>query len=98
MQAQPQPEPAPADQAIALSRIVPGQTTERILNRPPKEETPTDATQNVTQMPTTEEQLEQQQDILQLEPVETKGRFAKGDPTIVDGEDLDVPTFLRKKG
>jgi len=25
------------------------------------------------------------------------GRFAKGEPTIVDGEDLDVPTFLRRK-
>lgn len=25
------------------------------------------------------------------------GRFIKGEPTIVDGEDLDVPTFLRKK-
>lgn len=40
-----------------------------------------------------------QQDLLQLEPVAgaKKGRFAKTDPTIVDGEDLDVPTFLRKK-
>ena len=25
------------------------------------------------------------------------GRFLKGEPTIVDGEDLDVPTFMRKK-
>jgi cell division protein FtsZ len=25
------------------------------------------------------------------------GRFVKGEPTIVDGEDLDVPTFLRRK-
>ena len=25
------------------------------------------------------------------------GRFEKSDPTIVDGDDLDVPTFLRKK-
>lgn len=82
-------------QTIALSRIVPGQTTQRILNRPPKQEPAQTAA--VTPMPT-EEQLEQQQDILQLEPVQSKGRFAKGDPTIVDGEDLDVPTFLRKKG
>lgn len=27
----------------------------------------------------------------------SRGRFDKGEPTIVDGEDLDVPTFLRKK-
>ena len=26
------------------------------------------------------------------------GRFAKAEPTVRDGEDLDVPTFLRKKG
>lgn len=42
--------------------------------------------------------VRQQQALLQLEPVKSKGRFAKTDPTIVDGEDLDVPTFLRKKG
>ncbi|MFT5468740.1 MAG: cell division protein FtsZ [Verrucomicrobiales bacterium] len=27
----------------------------------------------------------------------SRGRFDKGEPTIVDGEDLDIPTFLRKK-
>jgi len=42
------------------------------------------------------EEAKQQQEMLQLEPVSGKGRFAKTDPTIVDGEDLDVPTFLRK--
>jgi len=26
------------------------------------------------------------------------GRFSKGEPTIIDGEDIDVPTFLRRKG
>ena len=25
-----------------------------------------------------------------------RGRFEKSEPTIVDGEDLDVPTFMRK--
>ena len=38
----------------------------------------------------------QQQQMLQLEPL-SKGRFAKTEPTIVDGEDMDVPTFLRKR-
>ncbi|MBL9154700.1 MAG: hypothetical protein JNK37_19630 [Verrucomicrobiales bacterium] len=37
-----------------------------------------------------------QQQMLQLEPL-SKGRFAKTEPTIVDGEDMDVPTFLRKR-
>lgn len=45
----------------------------------------------------TSEEARQQQELLQLDPVAGRGRFAKTDPTIVDGEDLDVPTFLRKK-
>ncbi len=38
-----------------------------------------------------EEKAEQ----MALEPA-NRGRFDKGEPTIVNGEDLDVPTFLRK--
>lgn len=98
------------EQTIALSRIVPGQTTQRILNRPKPSEGPVQPDQvsasqgqpvpgqNVTPMPSPEEQMEQQKEILHLDSVEAKGRFAQADPTIVDGEDLDVPTFLRKKG
>jgi len=36
------------------------------------------------------------QEVLQFEPV-TRGRFEKSEPTIIEGEDLDVPTYLRKK-
>ena len=36
------------------------------------------------------------QETLQFEPV-ARGRFEKIEPTIVEGEDLDVPTFLRLK-
>jgi cell division protein FtsZ len=32
---------------------------------------------------------------MQFEPV-NRGRFEKSEPTIVDGQDLDIPTFLRK--
>ncbi|MEY2551231.1 MAG: cell division protein FtsZ [Verrucomicrobiota bacterium] len=35
------------------------------------------------------------QEMMQFEPV-TRGRFEKSEPTIVEGQDLDVPTFLRK--
>ncbi len=35
------------------------------------------------------------QETLQFEPV-NRGRFEKSEPTIVNGEDLDVPTFLRR--
>jgi cell division protein FtsZ len=36
------------------------------------------------------------QDFLQLEPI-ARGRFERSEPTIVEGQDLDVPTFLRLK-
>jgi cell division protein FtsZ len=42
-----------------------------------------------------EKSLHAKQEILQFEPV-TRGRFEKSEPTIVEGEDLDVPTYLRK--
>src|SRR5215831_8813215 len=35
------------------------------------------------------------QEVLQFEPV-TRGRFEKSEPTIIEGEDLDVPTYLCK--
>ena len=41
------------------------------------------------------EKVQAKQEVLQFEPV-TRGRFEKSEPTIVEGEDLDVPTFLRK--
>jgi cell division protein FtsZ len=41
------------------------------------------------------EKKQAKQEVLQFEPV-TRGRFEKSEPTIVEGQDLDVPTFLRK--
>jgi cell division protein FtsZ len=38
---------------------------------------------------------EAKQEQMLFEPV-TCGRFEKSEPTIVNGEDLDVPTFLRR--
>ncbi len=38
---------------------------------------------------------EAKQETLQFEPA-SRGRFEKSEPTIIDGQDLDVPTFLRK--
>jgi cell division protein FtsZ len=37
-----------------------------------------------------------EQKTLSLDPV-ARGRFEKSEPTIIGGEDLDVPTFLRQK-
>jgi cell division protein FtsZ len=46
--------------------------------------------------PLAEKSVPAKQETLQFEPV-TRGRFEKSEPTIVEGEDLDVPTYLRKK-
>jgi hypothetical protein len=32
---------------------------------------------------------------MMLEPV-NRGRFEKSEPTIIDGQDLDIPTFMRR--
>jgi cell division protein FtsZ len=45
--------------------------------------------------PPTEKLVQAKQEVLQFEPI-TRGRFEKSEPTIVEGQDLDVPTFLRK--
>ena len=39
--------------------------------------------------------IQARQEVMQFEPV-TRGRFEKSEPTIVEGQDLDVPTYLRK--
>ena len=45
--------------------------------------------------PPKEKIVQAKQEVLQFEPV-TRGRFEKSEPTIVEGQDLDIPTFLRK--
>ena len=45
--------------------------------------------------PAVEKKPHAKQEMMQFEPV-TRGRFEKSEPTIVEGQDLDVPTFLRK--
>ena len=46
-------------------------------------------------VPSKKESAKPKQETLPLEKV-TKGRFEGSEPTIYDGEDLDVPTFLRR--
>ena len=45
--------------------------------------------------PAKKEKVQARQEVMQFEPV-TRGRFEKSEPTIVEGQDLDVPTYLRK--
>lgn len=96
-----------SSQKITLSRMVSSGSTGRIRTRDPLApplDGPVMPPSKPPGLPEEElapaemsEEARQQQEMLQLEPAKGKGRFAKTDPTIVDGEDLDVPTFLRKK-
>ncbi|MDQ2868370.1 MAG: hypothetical protein M3R59_08170, partial [Verrucomicrobiota bacterium] len=45
--------------------------------------------------PAPQKTVQAKQEVLQFEPV-TRGRFEKSEPTIVEGQDLDVPTYLRR--
>ena len=42
------------------------------------------------------QKIEAKQEVLQFDAV-SRGRFEKSEPTIIDGQDLDVPTFLRRR-
>ena len=71
---------------------VPGPPPPRII--PPKKK-PLIAPKAEPESPKHEKGTPARQEVLQFEPV-TRGRFEKSEPTIVEGQDLDVPTFLRK--
>jgi cell division protein FtsZ len=75
-----EPEPEPEPPVVLPKRKTPKITAEL----PPKE------TKRAR-----EKAGHAKQEVLQFEPI-TRGRFEKSEPTIVEGQDLDVPTFLRK--
>jgi cell division protein FtsZ len=66
----------------------------------PLEETPRGAAESVERGSAkqvkgkTKSAREERQEQMTFEPV-TRGRFEKSEPTIVDGQDLDVPAFMR---
>ena len=61
---------------------------------PPKKK-PLIAPKAEAESPNREKAAAARQEVLQFEPL-TRGHFEKSEPTIVEGQDLDVPTFLRK--
>jgi cell division protein FtsZ len=82
--------PAPSVESVssafeAVDTPEPPVSTPRRKPAPPKEE-----------KISAEKSTQAKQEVLQFEPV-NRGRFEKSEPTIVEGEDLDVPTYLRKK-
>jgi cell division protein FtsZ len=81
-------EPVAAE-AIPAPLSVPS-TPEPVVNTPQKKRSP-----HKEETAPVEKSLQAKQEVLQFEPV-TRGRFEKSEPTVVEGEDLDVPTYLRK--
>jgi cell division protein FtsZ len=103
---QPLPEaiegaPVEQEEKVEPERLVePEQPPPRII--PPKKKTaavpPDYAAPKILPKPEPEKKKREKvakQETLQFEPI-TRGRFEKSEPTIVEGQDLDVPTFLRK--
>jgi cell division protein FtsZ len=81
--AEPEPEAAPRAKRRPAPKVFPAPPEE--LAAPQPENVPVKEAKKVVA----------KQEVLQFEPI-TRGRFEKSEPTIVEGEDLDVPTFLRK--
>jgi cell division protein FtsZ len=81
-------EPVAAD-AIPAPPFVPSEP-EPLAVKPQKKVVP-----DKEEKAPSEKSAQAKQEVLQFEPA-TRGRFEKSEPTIVEGEDLDVPTYLRK--
>lgn len=96
---EPAAEPVGSDESISFEEPVPeatpapafASTEPEPLPIPPQKKA---VAQKEEKLPV-EKSAQAKQEILQFEPV-TRGRFEKSEPTIVEGEDLDVPTYLRK--
>ncbi len=95
---EPEAEPvqAPAPIEAELPPPPPPVRKERKVPAPLKEPAATDEPAP-EKIPATrkEKYISARQEVMQFESV-TRGRFEKSEPTIVEGQDLDVPTYLRK--
>jgi cell division protein FtsZ len=92
-------EPVAHEESISFEQPVAAQATPTAEAMPGESE-PLPVTPHKKAVPHTDEKaaaksVPAKQEVLQFEPV-TRGRFEKSEPTIVEGEDLDVPTYLRK--
>jgi cell division protein FtsZ len=107
----PIPEPAPVEEEAPPADLIPFEQPAAEAPPPPPTVPPPELPQVVRPEPpprliipkkrpavATEpkpEKAHAKQEVLQFEPV-SRGRFEKSEPTIVEGQDLDVPTYLRK--
>jgi len=88
------PEVPPLVEAQMEEEIEPAPEPRAPRIIPPKKK-PLIAPKAEAENPNREKAAAARQEVLQFEPL-TRGRFEKSEPTIVEGQDLDVPTFLRK--
>jgi len=98
---EPEPEPEP----VPVAPFVPEpEPTPKIDRRPlpPRRPTPVPQSLRTAELIPADELANglggkaPLQEVMEFEPV-TRGRFEKSEPTIVDGQDLDVPTYLRHR-
>jgi cell division protein FtsZ len=87
------PPAAAASESIAKAAAEPATRKEK-KSIPAKEANATQEPPEQTS-PRKDKTVQARQEVMQFEPV-TRGRFEKSEPTIVEGQDLDVPTYLRK--
>ncbi|HYY29739.1 MAG TPA: hypothetical protein VE860_17485 [Chthoniobacterales bacterium] len=98
---EPSIQPAAQEPASATERIAERPHDELIVptiqSEPPKPALIRPVAKSVESKPpaASPKKSEAKQETLQFEPV-SRGRFEKSEPTIIDGQDLDVPTFLRR--
>jgi cell division protein FtsZ len=94
---EPEPIPTQAFQPAEMIPIDEPPPVEPVLDKPePIVSTPHKKPAPVREeKPPVEKSAQAKQEVLQFEPA-TRGRFEKSEPTIVEGEDLDIPTYLRK--
>ncbi len=100
-------QPAPRPEPAAESAVVSTEESKPLFPEAPSpEEKPAIAARQVPPTPREPKPAPKpapapapkvKQETLQFESV-ARGRFEKSEPTIVEGEDLDVPTFLRMRG
>ena len=89
-----EPEPVPVAKKEPVAKAAPASTAASGAVSPAaKKYAPASAVAASTK--TNGSKKEERAEQMTLEPA-NRGRFEKSEPTIVDGEDLDVPTFLRK--
>ncbi len=97
---EPPPKEASQEQGVQIERAPERSAEELMLPRTeseahkPAQARPASKFESKAQLAAAKK-LEAKQETLQFEPV-SRGRFEKSEPTIIDGQDLDVPTFLRK--